>query len=61
MATTAASAIKKLTLRTGTEAALHNEQVTRMRVEALEAHAAKVGAVLGRGFWGRLKWVVLGR
>lgn len=36
------------------EAAAVNEQITRHRVEALEA-------VLGRGFWGRLRWLVMGR
>lgn len=35
-------------------AANTNEQVTRMRVERLEA-------VLSRGLWGRLTWLVLGR
>lgn len=35
-------------------AALVNEQVTRARVEAIEA-------VLSRGFFGRLKWLLKGR
>lgn len=32
----------------------HNEQVTRARVEGIEA-------VLGRGFWGRFKWLLRGK
>ena len=35
-------------------AALQNEQVTRARVDRIEA-------LLSRGFWGRLKWMILGR
>ena len=35
-------------------AALVNEQVTRVRVEEIER-------VLGRGFFGRLKWLIKGR
>jgi hypothetical protein len=41
--------------------ALHNEQVTRQRVEALEDQARAVGALLGRGFFGRLRWLFFGR
>lgn len=36
------------------EAALGNEQKTRERVEALEA-------LLGRPFWGRLRWLLSGK
>ena len=36
------------------KAANQNEQVTRLRVEAVEE-------VVRRGFWGRLRWLVLGR
>lgn len=36
------------------EAALQNEAVTRVRVKRLED-------LLERGFWGRLKWLFLGR
>ena len=32
----------------------NNEQLTRKRVEYLEG-------IVGRGFWGRLKWLLLGR
>ena len=34
--------------------ALRNEQITRMRVETLEA-------LLVRSFWGRMKWLLLGK
>jgi hypothetical protein len=36
------------------EAAVNNEFLTRHRVEALEG-------ILGRGFWGRLRWLLFGR
>jgi len=36
------------------QTALQNEQVTRQRVDMIEA-------VLARGLWGRLKWLCLGR
>ena len=36
------------------KAALHNELVTRQRVDRLESLAR-------RGFWGRLNWMVTGR
>ena len=36
------------------EAAVNNELLTRQRVEYLEA-------MIGRGFWGRLRWLLLGR
>ena len=36
------------------QTALQNEQVTRQRVDMIEA-------VLARGFWGRIKWLCLGR
>ena len=35
-------------------AAVTNEQITRQRVERLEGF-------LGRGFWGRLRWLFTGR
>ena len=35
-------------------AALENEQLTRVRVKRLED-------LLERGFWGRFKWLFLGR
>jgi hypothetical protein len=35
-------------------AALTNEQLTRQRVAVIEA-------VLSRGLWGRLRWLLLGR
>jgi hypothetical protein len=47
------------------QAAQDNEQVTRVRVEALETGienlAREMSAFAGRGFWGRLKWVFTGR
>ena len=44
-----------------TEAALYNEELTRKRVDGLEAWAEKISRLLARGFWGRLKWLCLGR
>ena len=35
-------------------AAVKNEQITRARVERIEA-------VLSRGFWGRMRWLLFGR
>ncbi len=68
MSTTAASGMKHLTLRRTAEAALTNEQITRDRTAALErrtaalaAQAAAHGSLLNRGFWGRLRWLFLGR
>lgn len=43
------------------EAALQNEALTRERVATLERHALAVGVVLSRSFWGRLRWLLLGR
>lgn len=42
-------------------AALQNEQLTRQRVEACERGLEYLASVLGRGFWGRVSWFVLGR
>jgi hypothetical protein len=42
-------------------AALQNEQVTRQRVKGLEAGIEYLASVLGRGFWGRLRWLALGK
>lgn len=42
-------------------AAVHNEEITRKRVENLETHAEGVSALLGRGLWGRLTWLLFGR
>jgi hypothetical protein len=46
------------------QAAADNEQVTRVRVDALEKGieglAAEMGGFVGRGFWGRLRWLFLG-
>jgi len=41
-------------LRADIDAALHNEQVTRKRIENLETWAR-------RGFLGRWKWLLLGK
>jgi hypothetical protein len=38
-----------------------NEQLTRQRVERLERWAVVVGGIVTRGFWGRAKWLFLGR
>ncbi len=47
------------------EAVTHDEQVTRTRVQALEhgltSLAGEAGGILGRGFWGRLRWLLTGR
>ena len=53
------------------EAALTNEQLTRQRVELLERKVKdhdlfmfndqNIYAKLSRGFWGRLRWLFLGR
>lgn len=40
--------------REAVKAALQNELLTRRRVEALEA-------VMTRGLWGRLKWLLAGK
>jgi hypothetical protein len=57
------------------KAALENERLTRERVEALEprvehlearepptqTHLDLLGGILGRGLWGRFRWLVSGR
>lgn len=43
------------------DAALQNEQLTRMRVESLEQRQSKTEAVLSRDLLGRLTWLLLGR
>lgn len=42
-------------------AAHSNEELTRQRVEACERGLELLVGVLGRGFWGRLTWLMLGR
>ena len=42
-------------------AAAKNEQITRQRVETLERWAGIVGEIITRGFWGRLRWLFLGK
>jgi hypothetical protein len=44
--------------RKAVEAALHDEQVTRARVDNLEAWARTWHTM---GFWRRMRWLVLGR
>jgi hypothetical protein len=72
MSTTVDGALRKLTQRQATEAALHNERLTRQRVEDLDRRAeAKVreleqlrdafGTHVHLGFWGRLRWLLLGK
>ena len=48
-------------VRKQADAAVQNEAVTRTRVENLEAHAEKVGRLLTRGFWGRMRWLLRGK
>ena len=48
-------------IRHAAKTAQYNEQVTRKRVEVLEAAIGKAASILGRTLWGRLKWLVLGR
>ena len=48
-------------LAKATQAALQNEQVTRQRVDNIEAGLTRVSVLLGRGFWGRLRWLVMGK
>ena len=43
------------------EVAYQNETVTRARLEGLEKGVEYLASVLGRGFWGRVRWVVCGR
>ena len=40
------------------EAAINNELLTRSRVEALELQFVRFS---GRGFWGRLRWLLTGK
>ena len=44
-----------------TAAAPHNEELTRKRVDGLEVWAEGISKLLARGFWGRLKWLCLGK
>ncbi len=74
--TTTNQAIKHLTQRQATEAALVNERVTRERVERIERmiwpnnaspvlsiheRLVPLEALRARGFRGRLRWLILGR
>lgn len=43
------------------QVAYQNETVTRQRVDALAEGVDYLASVLGRGFWGRMSWLVLGR
>lgn len=72
--TTLNQAFKTFNHRRATEAALTNEMLTRQRVEKLEAEAKKVErwssrqderllrleTLVARGFFGRLRWLLLG-
>jgi hypothetical protein len=44
-----------------TQAALTNEQITRKRVDGLEDWVKVANALLSRGFWGRMRWVLTGK
>ena len=66
--TTLHQAVKTLNQRQATEAALYFERATRERVERLENRAhyietrtQRLEDLLARGFWGRLKWLLLGK
>ena len=48
------SGLKTAMVRRRADAALQNEMLTRARVDRLES-------LLGRGFWGRLRWLFTGR
>ena len=48
-------------VRENAKAAVVNEQVTRQRVDVLEAAMGKVAGIMGRGLWGRLEWLLTGR
>lgn len=43
------------------EAAAHDEQLTRHRVEMLEKRQSNTEALLSRPFLGRLRWLFQGR
>lgn len=70
--TTLNQAVRTFNQRRATQAALQNEQMTRERVEVLErsVRQMRLEAAQGRaafrehtklGFWGRVKWLLLGR
>jgi hypothetical protein len=68
MSTLTRTHVQTLNQRRATEAALRNEMVTRQRVDILENLADAQGTeirsvqkVLTRDFWGRLRWLLLGR
>lgn len=42
-------------------AAVVNEELTRQRVDNLESGLTYLASVLGRGFWGRVSWLVRGK
>ena len=41
--------------------AIQNEQITRQRVDTVEQQVLILRAILARGFFGRLKWLIVGR
>jgi hypothetical protein len=75
--TTLNQAVKTLTQRAATQAALRNEQMTRDRVTRLERtskfHDQAIGdlnhvlmadvraVIYDRTFWGRIKWLLRGK
>ena len=69
--TTTGEAWKNITQSRKVEAALVNEHLTRQRVDRLEhvsqlrdswhSSLADEVKVLRRGFWGRFRWLFLGR
>lgn len=48
-------------VRKKAEAAGQNEMLTRQRVTVLEEYADRVSALLSRGLWGRLRWLLRGK
>ena len=68
--TTLNQAVRTLTQREATQAALRNEQLTRQRVETLERQSKNLHERLTRreqeltalkaSLWGRLRWLLTG-
>jgi hypothetical protein len=59
------SGLRELTRNRKVDVALHNEMLTRERVDRLERQVADLGAwfdeLARRDLWGRLHWVLTGR
>ena len=48
-------------LHVETTSVLRNESITRDRIGKAEVALGEVGALLSRGFWGRLRWLFRGK